>query len=234
MKFQHRLRYVTAIIAALLSATVLASEVHVVRMTGEVSLRSRGALQPARLETTLTAPVEVRTGADGRVTLRQLGSELNVGPNSVVILPDVPAQRGAPQKIEQRDGRVLYSVDRKDREFIVETRHLVSVVKGTVFSIASDADGTQVSLLEGSLEVSAPGIEESILLRPNESATRNAGGAGIQVEAASIFAPATPATAAVGAAAGLMGVTGPALAMVAAWIGRTRLTDVMPLAWDAA
>ena len=29
-------------------------------------------------------------------------------------------------------------------------------------------------------------------------------------------------------------VTGPALAMVAAWIGRTRLTDVMPLAWDVA
>jgi hypothetical protein len=27
-------------------------------------------------------------------------------------------------------------------------------------------------------------------------------------------------------------VTGPALAMVAAWIGRTRLTDVMPLGWD--
>ncbi len=32
----------------------------------------------------------------------------------------------------------------------------------------------------------------------------------------------------------LQRVTGPALAMVAAWIGRTRLTDVMPLAWDAA
>jgi pantoate--beta-alanine ligase len=32
----------------------------------------------------------------------------------------------------------------------------------------------------------------------------------------------------------LQRVTGPALAMVAAWIGRTRLTDVMPLAWDVA
>ncbi len=29
-------------------------------------------------------------------------------------------------------------------------------------------------------------------------------------------------------------VTGPALALVAAWIGRTRLTDNMPLAWDVA
>jgi pantoate--beta-alanine ligase len=32
----------------------------------------------------------------------------------------------------------------------------------------------------------------------------------------------------------LQRVSGPALAMVAAWIGRTRLTDNMPLAWDVA
>lgn len=32
----------------------------------------------------------------------------------------------------------------------------------------------------------------------------------------------------------LQRVNGPALAMVAAWIGRTRLTDVMPLGWDVA
>jgi pantoate--beta-alanine ligase len=32
----------------------------------------------------------------------------------------------------------------------------------------------------------------------------------------------------------LQRVTGPALAMVAAWIGRTRLTDNVPLAWDVA
>lgn len=32
----------------------------------------------------------------------------------------------------------------------------------------------------------------------------------------------------------LQRITGPALAMVAAWVGRTRLTDNMPLAWDVA
>ena len=32
----------------------------------------------------------------------------------------------------------------------------------------------------------------------------------------------------------LQRVTGPALAMLAVWIGRTRLTDSMPLAWDVA
>jgi pantoate--beta-alanine ligase len=32
----------------------------------------------------------------------------------------------------------------------------------------------------------------------------------------------------------LQRVSGPALAMVAAWVGRTRLTDNMPLAWDVA
>ena len=32
----------------------------------------------------------------------------------------------------------------------------------------------------------------------------------------------------------LQRITGPALAMVAAWIGRTRLADNMPLAWDVA
>lgn len=32
----------------------------------------------------------------------------------------------------------------------------------------------------------------------------------------------------------LQRITGPALALVAAWIGRTRLTDNMPIAWDVA
>ena len=32
----------------------------------------------------------------------------------------------------------------------------------------------------------------------------------------------------------LQRITGPALALVAAWIGRARLTDNMPLAWDVA
>ncbi|MGH2418088.1 MAG: 4-phosphopantoate--beta-alanine ligase, partial [Candidatus Limnocylindria bacterium] len=32
----------------------------------------------------------------------------------------------------------------------------------------------------------------------------------------------------------LQRVTGPALALIAVWIGRTRLTDNMPLAWDVA
>ncbi|MDQ2639462.1 MAG: FecR domain-containing protein [Pseudomonadota bacterium] len=178
-------RYVATLIMALMSGWVLASDVQVVQLKGSVSLRSRGQLMKVRLDMQLPAPLEVRTGPDGMVTLRQLGSELNVGPNSVVILPDVSEQRGAPQKISQQSGRVLYSVERKNRAFSVETRHLVSVVKGTVFSVAAEDSGTQVSLLEGSLEVSTPGLEgEPVLLRPNESATRRVGSARIDVQQA--------------------------------------------------
>ena len=32
----------------------------------------------------------------------------------------------------------------------------------------------------------------------------------------------------------LQRISGPALALVAVWIGSTRLTDNMPLAWDVA
>jgi pantothenate synthetase len=32
----------------------------------------------------------------------------------------------------------------------------------------------------------------------------------------------------------LQRVSGPALALVAVWIGHTRLTDNMPIAWDVA
>ena len=35
-----------------------------------------------------------------------------------------------------------------------------------------------------------------------------------------------------GTLAELQRVTGPAIAMIAAWIGRTRLTDTMPLDWE--
>lgn len=185
----HRLRYVTALFALIVCTSVAASDVQVIQMKGSVQLRSRGQLMATKLDGRLVAPVEVRTGADGLVTLRQLGSELNVGPNSVVILPAVPAQSGAPQKIQQQDGRVIYSVDRKERDFIVETRHLVSVVKGTVFSIAAEPGRTLVSLLEGSLEVTTPEGGEAVLLRPNESAQRAGDGARIQVQPAPVFAP---------------------------------------------
>jgi hypothetical protein len=220
MRFKHVARYVTALCVTLLSTMAIASEVQVIQMKGTVQLRSKGQLIGARRDATLAAPVEVRTGSDGRITLRQLGSELNVGPNSVVILPEVAAARGAAQKIRQQQGTTIYSVDRKEREFIVETRHLVSVVKGTVFSVDAQEGATLVSLLEGSLEVSAPGSDEAILLRPNESATRNAGGARIEVQAASMFAPAV--TASTGGVAGSLAASPEPLAVGAASVERVQ------------
>ena len=159
-------------VAALLIAAghVQAAEVTVTASSGPVTLTAAGHPVAATVAAKLNLPLEIHTGATGTVDLLQLGSRVHVGPNSVLVLPDTATSDGPVDRILQKAGYVLYNIKtRKEHPLAVETPYLVSVVKGTVFTIAVEDHAATVALMEGSLDISAPGVTDHVLLKPNES-----------------------------------------------------------------
>jgi len=160
-------------LAVIGTADAATPSIAITRLSGEVKVFESGIAVVARLGTKLSAPARIETGANGSLRVEQASAVLDIGPNSVVLLPGESAA-GKVEKVIQNLGRVLYSVGpRKSRSFAVQTPYLVSVVKGTVFSVAIEDGATAVSLLEGSVELLADGIEP-VLLHPNETARRGA------------------------------------------------------------
>lgn len=173
---------VAALISIAAMSPAIADEVRITRLTGAVSISVAGVKVSAHAGSTVSTPLKIETGQDGSLHIEQASSALDIGPDSVVLLPGSPAAAGMTERILQHAGRVLFSVKpRKTRSFAVETPYLVSVVKGTTFSVAIENNATTVALLEGSVEVSGQGMDERVLLLPNQSARRAAGERSISV-----------------------------------------------------
>jgi hypothetical protein len=170
---------VTALIAIAMSALCAsfasAESVTFSRISGGVSVEVDGKPVAVRNGSVLKTPIRIVTSVDGALHIEQPSSSLDIGPDSVIVVPGTQGQTGVVEKILQELGRVLYSVKpRKSGSFLVETPYLVSVVKGTTFSVAIDESSTAVTLLEGLIEVSGPGTEDRALLQPNQRAVRAA------------------------------------------------------------
>jgi hypothetical protein len=170
---QSQTKAIFAVITAALALAgtpALATEITVTATGGQVTIVEHGRTVAAVVGAMLTLPVEIHTGADGSVDLVQLGSKLHVGPNSTIAMPDAGPRGSIVDKIKQAAGYVLYNIkSRQTQPLSVETPCLVAVVKGTVFTIAVDEHSAQVALMEGSLDISAPGVTRHVLLKPNES-----------------------------------------------------------------
>jgi len=178
---------VTLVSSLATAAIVTADEVTITRLTGSVEVLVNGSRVSARAGAVISTPLRIKTGSDGSLHIEQASSDLDIGPDTVVVLPGASTT----ERIIQEIGRVLYSVKpRKVRSFAVETPYLVSVVKGTTFSVAIENAATTVALLEGSIEVSGPGTNERVLLMPNQSAHRAAGERTIAVTKIDSAAPA--------------------------------------------
>jgi hypothetical protein len=186
------LAYVMLLTLASARIAVASSDaVTITRVSGTVQIAVAGRTVAAQSGGRIGLPAKIQTGADGSLRVEQPSSTLDIGPNSTVLLP---APGGTSEKIIQNLGRVLYSVKpRKARTFAVETPYLVSVVKGTVFSVSIDEGATSVSLLEGSVELVADGIE-TVLLQPNETARHGANDHAINVTKIDMTPPQAGAT----------------------------------------
>lgn len=124
----------------------------------------------------LKLPLEIETRAGDSVALRLPDGLVTVAPGSSMRIP-VPetTEQGLLQRVLHDLGNALFVVDRKDVEhFQVETPHLVSVVKGTTFSVVVHDSGATVSLLEGRLLVLTSDGQEQVDLRAGDAAFTDA------------------------------------------------------------
>ena len=153
-----------------------ATEITVVSSHGSVSVTQGNHLVPVSASTRLTLPAQIKTGSDGTLDLKDNDSLVHIGPNSTVALPDNGPSGSLVDRYLQSAGSALYNIrSRHGRPMSVETPYLVSVVKGTVFTIAVEEGATSVTLMEGSLDVSAPGVRQHVLLKPNQSIRHSRG-----------------------------------------------------------
>jgi uncharacterized membrane protein YgcG len=159
-----------------------ATEVTVVSSRGSVSVTQGNHLVPVSASTHLTLPAQIRTGSDGTLDLKDNDSLVHIGPNSTVALPDTGPSGSLVDRYLQSAGAALYNIQsRHGRPMSVETPYLVSVVKGTVFTVAVEDGATSVTLMEGSLDVSAPGVLQHVLLKPNQSIRHSLGDSSLLV-----------------------------------------------------
>jgi hypothetical protein len=167
-------------------------DIVVASLKGEVRVTMNGAAREVRAGTVLELPAQVRTGSDGAIELRQGATSVNVGPDTDLDFPALE-KRGAPvDRIVQPRGNAFYDIGKREgRKLRVETPYLVGVIKGTQFNVASQPDGTTISLFEGRLEVLSSDGNDVVDLHAGEIASRKRGDAGIDVARMNDKAPAT-------------------------------------------
>jgi len=167
------------------SSPLSANQWSVQSSSGDVSTAAVGTDRWQRLETghVLTSPFTIRTGPTGQVVLVRGDDTVLVSPGSEL---EVQAARysdaGLITRILQSIGSLVYKVEKRTRQrFEVETPYLVSVVKGTTFTISVSKRDTVVSLQEGSLEVLSIDGSQRALMEPGEIARTIQGMRGIDV-----------------------------------------------------
>ena len=152
---------------------------------GDVSAATTGpdnwrSIKPGQ---TLTAPFSIRTAATGQAILIRGDDTLLVAPKSVIeVRAASHSDAGLITRILQTIGSLVYQVEKRPRQrFEVETPYLVSVVKGTTFTISATEHETLVSLEEGSLEVLSNDGTHRGLMKPGEMARSKQGANRIEV-----------------------------------------------------
>jgi hypothetical protein len=125
-----------------------------------------------------TLPIEIETGSTDSATFRLPDGDISVAANTIMrVAAPQPRRDGWLQRVLQKSGSALFSVDRRDVEhFEVETPFLVSVVKGTLFTVVVHDEGATVSLHEGRLQVNSPDGAGSVELNPGDVAFSNRDG----------------------------------------------------------
>jgi len=167
------------------SGALSANDWGVQSSSGDVFTTPGGTDGQRRLETgqLLTAPFSIRTGPTGQVTLVRGDDAVLVSPGSELeVQAATQSEAGLVTRILQSIGSLVYQVEKRAKQrFEVETPYLVSVVKGTTFTISVTKRDAVVSLQEGSLEILGIDGSHRALMEPGEIARTIQGARGIEV-----------------------------------------------------
>lgn len=122
--------------------------------------------------TILWAPFEIITGRNGKASLQRGEDRIEVSPNTVIELgADSTDPSGVLSRVKLMLGLALFQVDKlPKRGFEVETPFLVSVVKGTTFTVRVGTRAAGVSLEAGSLLVLDASRAAGVLIVPGQTA----------------------------------------------------------------
>lgn len=176
--------FLLALTLAAFSVTALGADadIEIVTVKGDVRISASGQESAAKAGSTLDLPSTVRTGRDGSTDLRQGDTTIGIGPGTELEFPAPGTPDGPVDRIVQPLGNAFYNVGpRGNRRLRVETPYLVAVIKGTQFNVAVEPDSGTISLYEGSLEILAPDIGASVMLKAGEIAIRHRGDDAIRV-----------------------------------------------------
>jgi len=146
--------------------------------SGDVALARQGETLPVRAGQAILPGDHIRTGADGRASIRFRGEDTTLfvpADSRVEFDPD----QGRGKRIAVGAGRLRCSVAPQpaDRPFVVRTPHAEATVLGTTFSLSVSEEQTRLNVGEG--RVRFAGRDDGrgpLLVAAREAATADAGG----------------------------------------------------------
>lgn len=135
----------------------------------------------------LTSPAFLRTDKDSRIILKHRNDKITIASNSLIKLEEEKyTEEGIITKIIQTIGYALFDIEKNTgRKNIVETSYLLSVVKGTTFTVQVNEQRAIVDLIEGQLEVKATKFDSSTIINAGQIAQLAKGDTTISVVDAS-------------------------------------------------
>ena len=150
-----------------------------------VIITFNGVRKPATKGLILQAGSELATGPNARAIVTSGEKYVVIAPSSKIDFPAAQTENAMTELFEDF-GNAVFSIKKGPTpHFAVRTHYLAAVVKGTTFSVTSDASGSSVQVVEGAVDV-APlqGMAHQLLVPGAVALVR-----GAQPTALSIFGP---------------------------------------------
>lgn len=131
----------------------------------------------------LPGPSYLRTGPDSRIVLKHRNNKITIASSSLIKLEaEKLASEGIFTKIIQTVGYAIFDIEHNTgRTNLIETPYLVSVVKGTTFTVQVSNDRAIVNLIKGRLQINATNSSASTVINSGQSAQMGRGDTGISV-----------------------------------------------------
>lgn len=156
---------------------------HILHIEGVTQARTDQDWKDLSAGEELTSPAYLRTDKDSRIILKHRNDKITIASNSLLKLEEEKyTEEGIITKIIQTIGYALFDIEKNTgRKNIVETSYLLSVVKGTTFTVQVTDKQAIVDLIEGQLEVKATNFNASTIINTGQIAQLAKGDKSISV-----------------------------------------------------
>ena len=112
----------------------------------------------------------IRTSPNGRAQFRRDNETIDLGPNTQIRIFDRAGQKFT--IVQQHFGDVAIEAERQQvQHFVVQTRFLAALVKGTRFTVTANETGAKVSVQRGVVEVRDTMRKVMVDITPGQSAS---------------------------------------------------------------